>query len=188
MRRKSALRAPYGRGLIVLSAMAAISAAWLVGVPAASGAAVTTSTPWVQMSTPHQSGSNPDDVLSSVSCPTVKFCMAVGTAVPNRFASQSNHCPVGRGMDGKLEGHAGPESRSDEQLRIAERLLFVALVLHRTWVSLQYRKRGHLFRVVERLDVDPHGSTHFEFLWALKRVVLRHELRGRGWFLHDERQ
>lgn len=78
---------------MVLSALAIAGTALFVGTPPVS-AAPTTSTPWAQMSTPHQSGSNPDDSLGSVSCPAVKFCMAVGRAIPNRFATNPIAIPL----------------------------------------------------------------------------------------------
>jgi hypothetical protein len=91
--RDISVRTPRRRSAVVFMALAIAWTALFLDMPPAS-AAVTTATPWTQMSTPHQSGSNPDDYLSSVSCPTVKFCMAVGRAVPNRFAANPIAIPL----------------------------------------------------------------------------------------------
>ncbi len=100
MRRESALRALYGRGVVMVSAVAAMSAAFLVGVPTANGA-VTATTPWAQMSTPHLAGANPQDALEGVSCPTTTFCMAVGSQIPNSRATQPAPEPLAEVWTGK---------------------------------------------------------------------------------------
>jgi hypothetical protein len=80
--------------------LAALSAALLVGAPAASGA-VTATTPWAVMTTPHIAGTNPDDELKSVSCPTTKFCLAVGLQVSNTDAANPNPAPLAEVWTGK---------------------------------------------------------------------------------------
>ena len=84
MRRTSVLRARRGSALVVLSTLAIMTTTLLVGVPT-SGAAVSPTTPWQTMTTPGLLG--PNEGLADVSCPTVTFCMAVGTS--NGFAGNT---------------------------------------------------------------------------------------------------
>lgn len=88
-----------------------------VAAPTAGGA-VTATTPWVQMTSAHPSGIEPRDKLSAVSCPTTKFCMAVGTQDPNSTTSNGVNEPLAEKWTGswKITPTPNPDPSILDQL------------------------------------------------------------------------